>query len=725
MRKVKLFKPFVSWYAVWNVIKTLRSSQLAEGPRVKEFEEKFAKRFGLGNVVAVNSGTAALELAYELAGIGEGDEVITPILTCLYQNETVLLSDGRKMSIKKMVNQKYNGEVVSYNLKTGEFENKKVIGWHKNPIAGRKWYRVYFENSIVSRSQSGRKGVWLTENHPILTKRGYILAKDLKKNDMVATSFYSLNDKQKELFEGSMLGDGYIRFGRSDNSSCRFGFLQQKVNEDYVNLKIKALNSFAHQSYNKGKYKQSGEAVGAIFRSSPIWNLERKNWYKNGKKILPTSFREITLFSLAVWYMDDGSRQGNSAVICSESFTLADNERLISILNDSLGVKASIQSNYRHGKLVPRIYIGNGHNGGKIIKKANAFKFFRMVAPYIPESLRYKLPEDIRLNCPFNPKLWELNRSRIFYDSVSVIKNKKPLDVKKHLNWVYCIDVEDNHNFISKNIILHNCTATNIPFVRRKAKIIFADIDRDLNISVEDVKRKITAKTKAIIFVHFGGNNRGLKELLEIAREKNIILIEDAAQAVISDFWGKSDYTCVSFQAIKTLTTGDGGALLCKKKDDYEKAKKLRWFGYDREKKQKFGDVDLKDAGYKYHMNDISASIGLGNLKVFDKAVAHHRKLMTTYKECGITAYPWFALLLTEKRDELRAYLKDHGIESGMQHYRNDIYTIFGGRKNFPIMDEIENKYLLLPLHMGVTISDVKKICNLIKIFNESSDTTA
>lgn len=262
------------------------------------------------------------------------------------------------------------------------------------------------------------------------------------------------------------------------------------------------------------------------------------------------------------------------------------------------------------------------------------------------------------------------------------------------------------------------CTATNIPLIHRKATIVFADIDPDLNVSVEDVKRKITPKTKAIVFVHFGGNNRGLKELLDLAREKNIILIEDAAQAIGSQFWGKADFTCVSTQAIKTLTTGDGGFLVCKKEEDYKKGKRLRWFGYDREEKQRLGDTDLREAGYKYHMNDISAAIGLGNLKVFDRIVAHQNALIQAYADGGIVAHPWFARVLTDRRDELRAYLKEHGIESGMHHYRNDIYTIFGGRKNFPVMDELESKYLLLPLHMGVRVSDVRKICELVKSFN-------
>lgn len=263
------------------------------------------------------------------------------------------------------------------------------------------------------------------------------------------------------------------------------------------------------------------------------------------------------------------------------------------------------------------------------------------------------------------------------------------------------------------------CTATNIPLVHRGATIIFADTDLDLNVSIEDIKSKITPRTKAIVFVHFGGNNRGLKELLQTAKEKNIILIEDAAQAVGSDFWGKADFTCVSLQAIKSLTTGDGGVLICKKEDDYKKARRLRWFGYDREEKQKKGDTDLTEAGYKYHMNDVCAAIGLGNLKVINKIIGHQKELIEEYKKFGINAYPWFAYVITENRSDLIKFLKENGVDSGMHHYRNDKYTLFGGRKAFKNMDNLEDKYLLLPLNMSVSKSDVGYIANLIKDFNE------
>ncbi|MFA5745046.1 MAG: aminotransferase class V-fold PLP-dependent enzyme, partial [Candidatus Paceibacterota bacterium] len=251
--------------------------------------------------------------------------------------------------------------------------------------------------------------------------------------------------------------------------------------------------------------------------------------------------------------------------------------------------------------------------------------------------------------------------------------------------------------------------------VHRRASIVFADIDSDLNVSVEDVKNKITQKTRAIVFVHFGGNNRGLKELLELAKEKNLILIEDAAQAVGSDFWGKADFTCVSLQAIKTLTSGDGGFLICKDKNLHEKAKRLRWFGYDRELKQKLGDTDLVEAGYKYHMSDITAAIGRGNLKSIDTVIAHRKKLGAEYAKHNIPSSIWFAHTLSPKREGLMKFMKENGVHTGDYHYRNDKYTIFGGRKKLPNMDALENQYLLLPLHHGVSVEEVGKICKLVR----------
>lgn len=255
------------------------------------------------------------------------------------------------------------------------------------------------------------------------------------------------------------------------------------------------------------------------------------------------------------------------------------------------------------------------------------------------------------------------------------------------------------------------CTATNLPLLHRKAKIVFADIDYDLNINIEDVKKKITERTKCIVFVHFGGNNRGLAELLELCHSRNIILVEDAAQAIGSDYWGKADFTAVSLQAIKTITSGDGGLLICRNFEDYKKAKRLRWFGIDRDDR----DRDITEAGYKYHMNNITASIGRGNLLHLDELVTHRNQLGYVYNSYGLSPHIWMTFGITKHYKELKKELEDNGYECDQHHYKNSKYAVFKDYSAIcPIMDELEDKYFFVPYHHGVTLEDahnIGKIC--------------
>ncbi len=257
--------------------------------------------------------------------------------------------------------------------------------------------------------------------------------------------------------------------------------------------------------------------------------------------------------------------------------------------------------------------------------------------------------------------------------------------------------------------------ATNLPLIHRRAKIVFADVEEDLNVSVGDIERKITPQTKAIVFVHYNGNNRGLDELIKLCAEKKLLLIEDAAQAVGTDNWGKGDFVCISFQAIKTLTTGDGGALVCKDSSLGEKARRLRWFGFDRKRGQ---TAEITEAGYKYHMNDITAAIGRGNLAVIEKIIAHRKRLVEAYRAEGVSAYLWRAFVLSDAREGLQQKLKEQGIDAAVYDNRNDIHPVFGGRISLPAMDKLEKKYLLLPLHMGVSVEDVRRIGSIIREYN-------
>lgn len=283
------------------------------------------------------------------------------------------------------------------------------------------------------------------------------------------------------------------------------------------------------------------------------------------------------------------------------------------------------------------------------------------------------------------------------------------------------------------------CTATNEPLLYMGAKPVFADIkENNLNIDPKDVERKITDKTKAIVCVDYGGLPCDLDELQTIAIKHNIPLIEDAAQAHGAIYKRRyigsiADFTTFSFQAIKIITTCDGGMLTIKDPELEEKAKRIRWFGIDRKAKQEDRwKNDITEVGYKYQMTDFSAAMGLGAMSEIDKTLTHHRELFETYREClkdipevdfiGDDAEHqsscWLSTIMCEYRDNLKDELKDKGIESNQVHYRNDIYTIFGGRVNdCPNMDKAESKYLVLPMHYGLNTKDIKRVCRVIDNF--------
>jgi perosamine synthetase len=278
-----------------------------------------------------------------------------------------------------------------------------------------------------------------------------------------------------------------------------------------------------------------------------------------------------------------------------------------------------------------------------------------------------------------------------------------------------------------------NCTAGQMGLLRRNVKIVFADIDENLNLSPEDLQKKITKKTKAIVAVHLGGIPFDEK-IYNIAKKHNVPLIVDAAQHHVKS---EGDFICYSFQAIKHITTCDGGMLILKDEKNYKRAKLLRWFGIDREKKEaknyqawerRAMTFDIEEAGYKYQPTDIDASFGMAALPDLPKIISYRKKLVEAYKKnlpknikiIAGGSY-WLMGVLVENRDDLAEYLLKNGVDNNLVHLRNDIFKVFGGKRlNLPNMNRVESKYLYLPLNTKVTVKDVKKICTLIKKFYES-----
>ncbi len=283
------------------------------------------------------------------------------------------------------------------------------------------------------------------------------------------------------------------------------------------------------------------------------------------------------------------------------------------------------------------------------------------------------------------------------------------------------------------------------------ARIIWADIDPlTLCIDEEDIRRKITNKTRAIVVVHLGGIAAKAAYFNYYKGDdipERIPVICDAAQA-LGVFTG--DYTCCSFQAIKHITTGDGGMLVCPNAPEAKQAKLMRWFGIDREKKisnnwqayrERKMTFDIDVPGTKRHMTDIAASMGLVGLEHYNKVIEHRKKLFEMYQygllvidginmvdgchygenSTSSTDFShrntyWLATVLVERRDDFARMLFENGVDTNMVQVRNDIYKIFGGqRAELPVMNQLEDKYLSLPLGMHVSLDNVQFICDLIK----------
>ena len=281
------------------------------------------------------------------------------------------------------------------------------------------------------------------------------------------------------------------------------------------------------------------------------------------------------------------------------------------------------------------------------------------------------------------------------------------------------------------------CTATNIPLLYIGANIRFVDADPNtLNISVADLKSKISDRTRAIVCVHYGGLPCDMQAIGALASQYGIPVIEDAAQALGARYNNMpvgaiSDFTTFSFQAIKHLTTGNGGMLTFRDAGLEPKAKRLRWFGIDRPDKQKgIWENDITEIGYKYEMTDIEAAIGLAGLEEFDDILAFRRALYRRYVENlrGVsdvkiiddfdpvkTHAAWLFTIGVERRMQCQLKLRSRNIESGLTHYRNDRYSIFGCSEQFPGMDAIDDHYLILPLHTKMSLADVDRICDVLK----------
>jgi dTDP-4-amino-4,6-dideoxygalactose transaminase len=288
------------------------------------------------------------------------------------------------------------------------------------------------------------------------------------------------------------------------------------------------------------------------------------------------------------------------------------------------------------------------------------------------------------------------------------------------------------------------CTATNFPVLANNLNIKWVDVDPNtMNMDLDDLERKITSKTKVILLVHWGGYPVDLDRVKEIQKKTKVkfgfkpAVIEDCAHAMGSTYKGKRlgnhGNICVySFQAIKHITSGDGGMLIVPHMELYQRAKLLRWYGIDREnnKKDFRCEADISEWGFKFHMNDINAAIGLENLKEATKIIGRHKDNGKYYDQelsdvSGVRLLErmpdrdsafWVYSMLVDKKDDFMNWMKECGIIVSQVHERNDIHSCLSEfNSHLPNLDKVVPQLISIPVGWWVTDEQRKYIVDCIK----------
>lgn len=290
--------------------------------------------------------------------------------------------------------------------------------------------------------------------------------------------------------------------------------------------------------------------------------------------------------------------------------------------------------------------------------------------------------------------------------------------------------------------------STNHAILYNNAIPVFCDIEPDtLNIDVKDVIRKISPRTKAIVVVHYGGHPCDMDEIHAVAREHHIPVLEDAAHACGSEYKGRkigtlSEITCFSFHAVKNLAMGEGGAITTNNDEYDQRLRKLRWLGISKDTWSRADTgrgyswyYNVEEVGYKYHLSDIAAAIGLVQLGKLDRTNTQRRQIAEQYNE-ALADLDWLErpverpyvksathnyVVKLNYRDQLMVHLKERGISTGMHYIPNHLYDMYEPyRCELPVTEQVWTRLVTLPLYPDLMATDLARIVEAIQLFGNS-----
>ena len=288
------------------------------------------------------------------------------------------------------------------------------------------------------------------------------------------------------------------------------------------------------------------------------------------------------------------------------------------------------------------------------------------------------------------------------------------------------------------------CTASNWPILANGLKIKWVDIDpTTLNMDLDDLERKISPKTKAIMLVHWGGYPNDLDRIKQIQEKAYRLygfkpaVIEDGAHSFGTEYKGKKlgnhgNIVMYSLQAIKHITSIDGGILILPHQDLYNRGKLIRWYGIDRDGNRKDFrcEADIIEWGFKFHMNDVCATVGIENLKHANNIIGKHQSNAAFYDSnlkniSGVTTLTrhsdrksafWIYSMLVDDRDGFYRWMKECNITVSQVHERNDKHTcVREFNSPLPTLDKTIGKVVSIPVGWWVTEEQRQYIVDCIK----------
>ena len=267
-----------------------------------------------------------------------------------------------------------------------------------------------------------------------------------------------------------------------------------------------------------------------------------------------------------------------------------------------------------------------------------------------------------------------------------------------------------------------------------------------LQIDLGDARTRITPKTKAVVPVYFVGATNCLDEVAEFGRANNLRVVADAAHAFGSKHKGKlvgsfGDISCFSFDGIKNITSGEGGCIVTNDQDALNRIKDARLLGVvgdseKRKNRERLWDFDVQNQGWRFHMSDIFAAIGMVQLRKLEINAKKRQDLFNRYllnlkNNSQVALFDWdtsagmvphiFVLRIPglRNRDELRLKLENLGIPTGVHYKPNHLLSFYKEKYHLPVTESIYPEILTLPLHTRLDVSDVDKIC---EIFSQEID---